>query len=504
MILVVGAGPTGLTLAIELARRAIDVRIIDSGGRRGSRGKGLQPRTLEVFNDLGVIDDVLASGAPYPPMRVYSGDGTVAWEGHLARRHEPGPDVPYPNVWLVPQWRTEEILRSRLARLGVHVESGTELLGFTADPHGVTARLSTGEARADYMVGCDGGHSLVRRELGIAFAGETHESERMLLADVRAEGLDRAHWHAWGDGPDDMLALCPLPGTDRFQLVAALSPGAGNPRPALPTLQDLAGRRATGVRLLDAGWISLYRVNIRMAHRFRVGRVLLAGDAAHVHSPAGGQGLNTGVQDAYNLGWKLAAADRHPRLVDTYEAERLPVAAHVLGLSTAYLRRSGGARPIAQRASDTRQLDLTYLGGPLAPDDSADPGAPEGPGGAAGQDGEHAPPADGAAAPLRPGDRAPDAPVVVAGNGVRLFDVFRGPHFTLLAFGPDAARAAADIDRRYGPELRTAALDEDGQARRAYGVSGDRLVLVRPDGHIAATAPSGTPAPITRFLEAAA
>ncbi|MDN3356911.1 FAD-dependent oxidoreductase [Actinomadura sp. DC4] len=450
-MLIVGAGPTGLTLACDLARRGVDVRVIEKERPAGSRGKGLQPRTLEVFEDLGVLDAITAAGAPYPPLRSYAG-GEVVWEGRMHEPREPTPDVPYPTVLMVPQWRTEEILRDRLTVLGGRVEHAA-LTDLTQDDGGVTALLGTGDRiRAAYLVGADGGRSLVRKRLGVAFEGETHEAERMLIADVRTGDLDRDHWHMWADLAAQTLraALCPLPGTDVFQFTSPLA-GAETPEPSLATFQKILAE-VSDVRLTDVGWTSVYRVNIRMAERFRDRRVFLAGDAAHVHSPAGGQGLNTGVQDAYNLGWKLAAE----RALDTYEEERLPVAAGVLGLSTRLYREAAERQADAhRRGEETEQLGIGYPGSSLAVG-----------GGKA-------------------GERAPDAPL----RDGRLFEVFQGTHFTLLGFGEEHAATVAEVNARYGPAVRAYTVgpagdlaDTAGHARRAYGTGG--LVLVRPDGYI--------------------
>jgi 2-polyprenyl-6-methoxyphenol hydroxylase-like FAD-dependent oxidoreductase len=438
-VLIVGAGPTGLTLACDLARR--DVRIIEKEQSRGSRGKGLQPRTLEIFDDLGVIDAVTAIATPYPPLRSYA-DGKVVWEGRMHEPKAPTSDVPYPNVLMLPQWRTEEILRARLADLGGRVEEG-ELLDFAQDDDGVTAELAGGaRIRAAYLVGADGGRSLVRKRLGIGFAGETHETERMLIADIRTDDLDRDHWHMWGDLAAGRIhvGLCPLPGTEDFQLTA---PGADVP-PTLEALQEIVSA-VSDVRLREVGWTSVYRVNIRMAERFRDRRVFLAGDAAHVHTPAGGLGLNTGVQDAYNLGWKLAAE----QALDTYEEERLPVAAGVLGISTTLYRRAAEHQAEAhKRGEETQQLNIGYRDSSLS----------------AGGD--------------RAGARAPDAPL----REGRLFDLFRGPHFTLLGFGPRHAETVARVNATYGAKVHAHVIDDPG-ARETYGTDG--LVLVRPDGYVA-------------------
>lgn len=488
-VLVVGGGPTGLTLAVDLARRGVACRIIDKSPEPfpGSRGKGLQPRTLEVFEDLGVLERVFAAGGPYPPLRAYAGE-RVVWEGRMSEHREPTPDVPYPNVWMLPQWRTEELLRERLAGLGGHVEFGTELTALEQDAHGVTATLvhagSEERVRARYLVGADGGRSFVRKWLGVGFAGETHASDRMLIADVHVEGLDREHWHTWPDagGRKLRVALCPLPGTDVFQLTVPLAP-EDTPELSLESLQkrfaEASGRR--DIRLHGPRWVSLYRVNIRRVDRYRVGRVFLAGDAAHVHSPMGGQGLNTGIQDGYNLGWKLGAvlAGAPESLLDTYEEERLPIAAGVLGISTRLYQRSvRGEEEAYRRGSETQQLGLHYRGGSLSRDTRETPGQ------------------------VRAGDRAPDAPCQDAtGAPLRLFETFRGPHFTLLAFGSGHADTVARVNARYGPTVKAlAVIDPGGHARTAYDVEGDALVLVRPDGYIGLFARPGHFAEVEDFL----
>ncbi|URM98986.1 FAD-dependent monooxygenase [Actinomadura madurae] len=458
-VLIIGAGPTGLTLAVDLARRGVRHRIIDPGTRAGSRGKGLQPRTMEVFDDLGVIGAVLGAGGAYPPIRAYAGT-EVVWEGEMGERKEPSDAVPYPNGLMVPQWRTEEILRDRLEELGGRVERG-ELAGFTQDAEGVTAVLADDTTlRAAHLVGADGGRSAVRKTLGIAFAGETREEERMLIGDVRTADLDRDHWHTWADMRTRTLrvGLCPLAGTDHFQFTAPLRPDE-DPELTLATYQKMLeeGSGRTDVRLTDLTWSSIYRVNIRMAERFRAGRVFLAGDAAHVHSPAGGQGLNTGVQDAYNLGWKLATVIKGgpSALLDTYEEERLPVAAGVLGLSTKlYQKAAEGQADALKRGEETQQLLLAY------PDSSLSEGS-------------------------LGGTRAADA-VLHDGSGarVRLHDLLRGPHATILAFGAQVPIEHPDVRVATvgGPDGHT---DPGGRLRAAY--EGAEAVLIRPDGYIACT-----------------
>ncbi|MEU8361198.1 FAD-dependent oxidoreductase [Nonomuraea sp. NPDC048882] len=434
-VIVAGAGPTGLTLAVDLARRGVSCRVVEQAEQPagGSKGKGLQPRTQEVFDDLGVIGRVLGVATPYPPVRVRLGRVPV-WQTRMHRPARATDAVPYPTVLMHPQWRTEAVLRERLAELGGKVEYGTALTGLDQDAHGVRATLGTGETvRARYLVAADGGKSPVRKSLGIGFTGETREEERAALADVRVEGLGRDHIHAWARPGKGFVALYPMAGTDAFQLLAPLKPGV-EPEDTPAWYQRLFAERSMlrGVRLTELLWSSLYRVNIRLADRYRAGRVFLAGDAAHVHSPAGGQGLNTGVQDAYNLGWKLARvlAGAPEGLLDTYEEERRPVAAGMLGLSTDLHDRKS-----VKRDEETYQLSLSYRGGSLA---------------------GHG------------GDRVPDGGVRLAdGTEARMFDLLRGPHFTLLAAEPWSGG---------GPEVRAYRVAEP------YG--GERYTLIRPDGYV--------------------
>jgi len=465
-VVIVGAGPTGLTLAIELARRGVPHRLLEqsAGPFDGSRGKGLQPRTLEVLDDLGVLDRFLAAGALYPSLRIHRPDGQeLDWR--MDELHEATPDVPHPNTWMVPQWRTVELLADRLAEFGGRVDRGVGVTGLTQDDTGVHLTLSTGETLvARYVVGADGGRSTIRRALGVGFAGETYETQRMLIADVRLTGLDRAAWHVWpgDDAQSFRLGLCPLPGTEDFQLTAPLTDD--DPEPSLASLQALVSAVQPGVTLTHLGWNSRFRANMRMVDRYRIGNVFLAGDAAHVHSPAGGQGMNTGIQDAYNLAWKLATGD--DTLLDSYEAERLPVAADVLGISTKLHNRVLEGTEDAMRRDDPvlRQLGLGYRGGPLADERRPAPGL------------------------LRAGDRAPDAPC----GTVRIFDMLRGPHATLLAFdAPEVSFPGLRVVHIAAPGTPPAAdtiIDAEGHAHRAYDVKTPTLFLVRPDNYIGCAA----------------
>ncbi|MFI1680928.1 FAD-dependent monooxygenase [Streptomyces sp. NPDC020607] len=466
-VLIVGAGPTGLALACDLARRDVPTLVVERAPALfpGSRGKGLQPRTMEVFDDLGVIGAVLASGGRIPVGMVWR-DGERQGEYRMFDEPEPTRTAPYTTPWMLPQWRTQEILLARLRELGGDVTFATEVTGLTQnaenaqnaenteDAAGVIAHLSTGTSvRAAYAVAADGGRSSLRRALGITMSGETVDPNPVLVADVRVPAMDRDNWHMFPatDGSGLHTALCPLAGTHDFQLTAQF-PAGTTPDLSLQGVRDLVAARThlTADDVTELRWSSDFRPRAALADRFREGRVFLAGDAAHVHSPAGGQGLNTSVQDAYNLGWKLAAVLRHgapDTLLDTYEEERLPNAAQMLGLSTRIHRGE------ARRGAATRQLGIGYREGSLAAETRED--VPE----------------DAPEDVVRAGDRAPDGPYGPSGTGT-LFDAFRGPHFTLLAVGTDAELPPLPRELVHAHTIP------------AYEPYGKGLFLIRPDGHV--------------------
>jgi 2-polyprenyl-6-methoxyphenol hydroxylase-like FAD-dependent oxidoreductase len=469
-VLICGAGAAGLTLAIDLARRGVSFRLIEKMAEPfpGSRGKGIQPRTQEIFEDLGILDKVVAAGGIYPPLRDYREDGSFI-EKDIGERSEPTPAEPYQIPLMIPQFLTERIMRDRLAELSGRVEFDRELIAFEQDAEGVAARLSglDGEetVRVRYLVGADGGRSFVRHALGVAFPGKKL-GVRAMVADVVLTGLKRDVWHRFND--DDMqrmIGVCPLAGTDLFQVQAPIPPD-GDFDLSTDGLERMIGER-TGrddIRVHSVAWASAYAMNARLADRYRVGRVFLAGDAAHIHPPTGGQGLNTSVQDAYNLGWKLSAAigGADDALLDTYELERQPVAEDVLGLSTRLL--DAGKRGDMRRGREVRQLDIGY------PQSSLSMELPER------KDG------------LRAGDRAPDAPIQgAAGQPSRLFQLFKGTHWTLLMQNT----AGETIEVRPGLHVHHLGkhgdvIDARGHAREAYGLTPGACVLVRPDGYVGA------------------
>lgn len=491
-VLIVGAGPAGLTLACELARRGISYRLVEKapGPQPGSRGKGVQPRSLEVFEDLGVVDRVLAHGRMAMPIRSTSPDGQVTSSGSVPETLRNRPDIPYPASLITPEWRIEETLRLRLAELGGGVEFTTRLNSFEQSDESVSADLWAGgeieNVTARWMVACDGGHSIVRKQAGIHFNGDTRPEVRVIVADVEIEGLDRQAWQMWRHS-DGALSLCPLPSTELFQLQASISPGQ-DPKLNVENLQAIVDRRSGGgIRIRTVAWSTLWRANVRLVDRYNVGQVFLAGDAAHIHSPAGGQGMNTGIQDAHNLGWKLAAVDHgaSPTLLDNYEQERRPVAARVLELSDARLNQALHEKSLPSRREEAAtQLDVGYRSSGIVCDDRDE------------------------TYQLRAGDRAPDAAELDSVDGShRLFDLTGGGRFTLLNFGAELPAAS------FPPEIRVLRVVDDptkseqiadigGHLTDTYEAADHSLILIRPDGYISFISDTGDTSTLPECLSA--
>jgi 2-polyprenyl-6-methoxyphenol hydroxylase-like FAD-dependent oxidoreductase len=484
-VLICGAGAAGLTLAVELARRGVSFRAIEKlpDPFRGSRGKGIQPRTLEVFEDLGIVDRLVASGGPYPRQREYQSDGSYE-DTAIFDPPAPSPEEPYQIPVMVPQFLTERALRERLTELGGQPEFGSELIGLQQDAEGVTATIVSGKGeetiRVRYLVGTDGGRSFVRHALNIEFPGKTL-GVRALVADVMATGVSRDAWHRFNEGSMEQISLCPLRGTEMFQVQGPV-PLEGEIDLSAEGLSALI-RKRTGradIVIHSVSWASAFNMNARLADRYRDGRVFLAGDAAHTHPPTGGQGLNTSVQDSYNLGWKLVAVLRGApaALLDSYEEERRPIAAEMLGLSTKLLEaaKAGSMR----RGREVHQLDLGY------PDSSLSLEKPERQGG------------------VLVGDRAPDATIRGAGGQpTRLFNLYKGTHWTLIGY--DVERLSA-VKPRAGLHIHAVGprgdiIDDRRQFRDGYGVRPVDWVLVRPDGYIGAIVSSEHVSSLEAYLE---
>ena len=389
-VLIAGAGPVGLTLANELTRYGISVRIVDKAAERTDKSKALVlwSRTLELFDQAGYVDEFLPAGVPAHGAQISNGKDIIA------RIRLDDIDSIYPYALMIPQSETERVLEERLEKQGITVERNVALDSFVDQGTQVqpVLRKTSGETEtltADWLVGCDGAHSAVRHGLGFTFDGTTQPSD-WYLADGHITGLDgqdRLHifWHK-----DGILAFFPIT-QGRWRVVADLGPAEENGRHADPTLeeiQSLLTQRGSGAIVIkDAYWLAAFRINERKVSQYSRGRAFLAGDAAHIHSPAGGQGMNTGMQDAFNLAWKLSLVIGgvcKPSLLDSYSVERSAVGDTVLrnagrmtdaammrnpiaqGLRNAVVKFAFGFPQLGHRAANTlAELDIGYPDSPL-------------------------------------------------------------------------------------------------------------------------------------------
>jgi 2-polyprenyl-6-methoxyphenol hydroxylase-like FAD-dependent oxidoreductase len=518
-VVIVGAGPTGVMLAIELARRGVEVRVLDKQLSRPNetRAIGIHARTLEVLHQLGMVEEFLALG--------HRVDGVIFHLGgrRRAQARFGGLDSPYPFLLTLSQEQTQRILDQRLESLGVSIERGVDVVDVRQDADGAQLLIAArGEEReqalhADWVAGCDGAHSIVRRRLGLAFDGEDYGQD-WLMAEVKTDWplrSDRFHIFAHTGA---VLAMFPL-SSRRWRLFLAQVPNRGGERqaPDMEEIERLAAQRGPkGMRLTDPTLLAAFRCYRRSTKTMQSGRVLIAGDAAHIHSPAGGQGLNTGLHDAFNLGWKLALVAQgqaSPALLDTYQAERVPIAASVLALTHGLVRTFSMpsprkrflrdqvlpvvmAIPAAQRRYTNRlsQLSHTYRRGPLA-----------------------APAGRNARGVVAPGDRLSAVTGLrVDGKPVCTLDLLCAPAHTLLILpgaraDHEAAREAIARFEPWGEILKTIVICEqplDSQsvtdpglrAHRRYHALAGQLLLVRPDGYLACRAPLDRPDIPERYL----
>jgi pentachlorophenol monooxygenase len=528
-VLIAGGGPIGLAAAIELTRRGVDCRIVDPllEPPQYAKAVGIQPRMLEFFEQMGVLDRILDAAIQMHGQIVYVNGEHVAQVDFTVPA-----DVPFGFI-AIPQYATERILRDELALRGVHVERGLRLTGFTQDADGVSATLAGngGEhtLRADYLIGADGAHSAVRKALGLTFEGAAFE-EQYVLGDVEVDwSLPRGYavraMHQTDSATDDLLVCIPLPQSDALRasphrrgsryrmsmlVPAELSAGPsdgvahgfeGDRKPELHHIQAVLDRLSpekTTARNLR--WSSVFRISHRIVDAYGRGRVFVAGDAAHIHPPTGAQGMNTGIQDAHNLAWKLALAVSGvaaPGLLDSYDAERRPVGEEVVGRTVRSAREGIGAdsTDVDYVIRREAQLLIDYADSPIV-----SPAA-----------------ADRSTSGVRAGARAPDATGLtrdaIAGP-LRLFSLFGPGHTVLLYAGGDAGPANVERFERAADAAAAAAhgrlnayliaarradiattalpLIRDGGSdfAQAYAAWGDSVFVVRPDGYLGYTGPA--------------
>ncbi|MAQ36448.1 MULTISPECIES: FAD-dependent oxidoreductase [Thioclava] len=486
-VLIVGAGPTGLTAAYELARQGVPVRLIEKSASPAttSRAIAVQARTLEMLAQRGLADTLVARGVQTRIAQFY-GEGAPLFRldfAHLESR--------FPYILFVSQVETEAVLRGACAALGVETEWDTELVAIARESHDGQARPTAvlrgpggtlEELHPDWMIASGGAHSLIRRTLNLPFEGKS-VGQGFVLGDQRVSGAlapEELHIFSSSDG---FLGMFPL-GGGRFRLIA--SDVAGSEQPDLATLQQVFDARAhLPATLHDLTWSSRFAINSRMVGTLRVGRFLLGGDAAHIHSPAGGQGMNTGMQDMMNLGWKLARViegTAPESLLDSYEAERLPVIRDLLHgtealtanmASTSPVRRMLidhispylGSRDLVQEKVAARmgQIAIGYEGGPLS-------------------NGPHA------RGTIAPGTRLPDPPLEVARDGAwhpaHAQDLVDPSGFVLLCTGDGPAPQSP-----FAKSLKLRPAPDHAEAfAQIFGHDG-AAVLVRPDGYVALSAP---------------
>jgi 2-polyprenyl-6-methoxyphenol hydroxylase-like FAD-dependent oxidoreductase len=482
-VLICGAGPVGLTMAAELARYQVPVRLVDLAAQRTDKSKALVmwPRTLELMERSGSAQEFIHAGLPALSASIFSG------RERLAKLPLNEVDSAYKFALMIPQSETERVLEGLVGRMGARVERSTELKTFSANADGATATLRMPDGREDtaeysWLIGCDGAHSTVRHRLGMDFEGEAILSD-WALADVRLEGLPDAppevqvYWHA-----DGILAMFPIKG-DRYRLIVDLGPqGSHAGDPTLEEMQKLLDERGPGgLRAHDPFWLAAFHINERKVRDYREGRVFLAGDAAHIHSPAGGQGMNTGMQDAVNLAWKLALVYHDTcapePLLGSYSAERSAVGEQVVkgaGYATQLAMLRGGAvqairghvvhflmgfAPVQEKlAAAITEISIGY------PDSPLNAGASLGPRG--GQEGKRAPIRDGEAA---------------IGAGAQ-------PKFAIFA---DDSAEPGKVAARF-PQL------VEQQIRAA--VREGEVWLVRPDGYVAFAGRNGQMPEVEGYL----
>ena len=339
-VLVVGAGPVGLFMAAELNRHGVSCRIVDKndGPTPDTRAAAVQARTLEILESLGLADEFVQAGLISHAKATYTSDYKLI--KYLTFDEL---DSAFPFILQLPQSQTERLLAAYLARLGTEVERRSELVAFEQDEDGVSATLRSRDGgqetvNVSYLVGCDGAHSTVRHALGLSFSGDDYPTD-LISADVQVDWKLPRDEQLSFFGSEGMLTIFPLP-RGRAAIVADVGPAQGDlPPPGAPALEDLQAMfnaRTPGGVLSDPIWSVRYRVHCRQAERYQAGRVFLLGDAAHVCSNIGGQGMNTGMQDAYNLGWKLGLVlnDKSPAsLLDSYHPERHQAGREMLCLS---------------------------------------------------------------------------------------------------------------------------------------------------------------------------
>ncbi|KAJ6594762.1 FAD binding domain-containing protein [Mycena capillaripes] len=527
LVLIAGAGPTGLTMALALAKSGVKVRIIEEATAEhdAARGTAIVPRTRELLAILGAEKDVAAIATGPLPMAIYGPDGkTILKVFEWSEAAQASSTIPFNTLASIGQSEVEKILRRHLSTYDCEVEMGKQLVGIAQDDSGVAAKVllvgsSTEiEIKCDYLVAADGAKGKSRHFIGVSFLGETKAADRMWAANVEVPGFSREYWHRWGDFAQAATSLKPINPGSQFQI---LSLGPHLPKD-IP--QDLAGTqelfnsiaKRDDLVFTDVRWITEWKANIRMTDKFSVGRVFLAGDVAHCHSPAGGQGTNTAMQDAFNLAWKISLVVKGKAssdLLKSYEAERMPVVAEMLNLSNDLHAKAWPHIPDSafdappsvntstdpmMRSSKLLQLGVNYRWSSITLDER-DTGANTSDKNPYGTMGDK----------IRAGDRAPYVGDLHGEQAADLFTLLHdAPSHLALYFPSSTAGSLSELGNLIDSELLHVAVisgavaesgstaakgikhfaDPQGLAAKAYDVGPDRdvYVIIRPDGVIGA------------------
>jgi 2-polyprenyl-6-methoxyphenol hydroxylase-like FAD-dependent oxidoreductase len=499
-VLIVGAGPTGLVLALWLTRLGVRVRIIDKTAEPGttSRAVAVQARTLELYRQIGLADTVVDRGRNVPAVNLWVSGKQVA-HGVLGAM---GAGLsPFPYALIYPQDEHERLLIDELAEAGVDVERRTELLRIEERPGHVLAhlRLPDGTAQAceaTYVAGCDGAHSTVREALGVGFPGGTY-AHLFYVADVEASGaITNGEIHV-GLDTTDFLAVFPLKADGHWRLVGTVREEVGHQHQNL-SWDDVSRRVIEWMRIdvANVNWFSTYHVHHRVADHFRKGRAFLLGDAAHIHSPVGGQGMNTGIGDAVNLAWKLAAVlgeRAAPSLLDSYEPERIAFARRLVATTdrafTGVTSSGGIARvvrlhlvplflPLLFRLRPVRRLmfrtisqtAVNYRGSSLSA---------------------------GRAGAVHGGDRLPWVEPESPGTGADNFTPLDSLDWQVHVYGEASAEIRTACDRRKLPLHVFAWHPAIGRT----GLRRDAVYLVRPDGYVALANAAGSAEALASYVD---
>ncbi|KZV66517.1 hypothetical protein PENSPDRAFT_755633 [Peniophora sp. CONT] len=515
-VLVVGAGPVGLVGALALAMNGVKVRVIEKlpALAIGQRGAAIVPRTMETYRMLGFVDEVKAAGSIFMKVQRYDNEGRPTEVIDFIDHGKKTPGAPEPETWVLGQDGVCGIVARRLKeQFGTDIEFENELVNVEQDDAGATATVHVQGAektiRVKYIVGADGGKGISRRLAGIKLVNQSNAEGRMLIGDLFLKGLSTQYWHQFIDEKGNVCAVRPVPEDPKLFFIAAYGPDLDIARATTDVEHLLEWMHKIthhpDIAIDKVSTLADWRLNVRMCEKFQSGRIILAGDAGHLHSPTGGQGLTSGIMDVRNLSWKVALVCKglaSPDLLDTYSEERVPVISEMLKITTKLASATFKAKPDEEafkRPASLGQLGVHNRWSSIVYDGLRE-GEPQF------ESTNLAPPSTyglGEETPrLQAGDRAPDAPGLDGARGeTTLFDIFNAARHTVLVFGSAHAAAVRAVVGKYpegfvdvvtllsegSDKQEDALVDAQGHAYRGYAVeAGVAVAIVRPDGVVGA------------------